>query len=47
MKRLSAYVNERFHRLVKAKAAEEGYTINDLIIELLRAWLKEKGIEVE
>jgi len=47
MKRLSAYVNEEFHRLVKAKAAEEGKTIKEVIVELLRAWLKERGIEVD
>lgn len=47
MKKLQAIVSDEFHRLVKVKVAEEGKTIKEVIVELLRAWLKERGIEVD
>lgn len=47
MKRLQAIVPEEFHRLVKVEATKDGKTVKELIVELLKQWLKEKGIEVD
>jgi len=47
MKRLQAVVSDEFHRLIKLKATEEDKTIKDVMLEALKMWLKERGIEVE
>jgi len=47
MRRLQAVVSDEFHRLVKVEAAQEDKTVTEVIVELLKEWLKEQGIEVE
>jgi len=46
-KQIRATVSEEFHRTVKVEATKEGQTIREVVVALLRAWLKERGIEVE
>jgi len=47
MKRLQAVVSDEFHRVVKVEATKEGQTIREVVVALLRAWLKERNIEVD
>lgn len=44
-KKIVAQVNEQLHRAVKMKAAREGKTITQVIIDLLREWLRESEQE--
>lgn len=47
MRKLQAVVPDEFHKAVKVEATKEGKTIKEVIVGLLRDWLKERGIEVE
>lgn len=46
-KEIRVYVPDDFHRKVNTQAADEGKTIKEVVVALLKTWLKEKGIEVE
>jgi len=46
-KEIRVSVSEEFHKTVKVQAAQEGKTIKAVVYGLLKAWLKEKGIEVD
>jgi len=46
-KEIRVYVPDELHTKVKAQAASEGKKIKDVVIAVLKGWLKEKGIEVE
>lgn len=46
-KQIRANVSDEFHKTVKIEAAREGTTIKELVISLLKAWLKERGIEAD
>ncbi len=39
MKRISVEVEEKFHRQVKIKAAQDGVRIADVVRDLLKGWL--------
>lgn len=40
MKRLVVDVDEKTHRKVKRKTADEGKTIREVILDLVNSWLK-------
>ncbi len=42
MKRISVEVEEKFHRQVKIKAAQDGVRIADVVRDLLKGWLAPK-----
>lgn len=47
MKQIRANVSDEFHRIVKVEATKEGKTIREVVVSLLKEWLKERGIEVD
>lgn len=44
-KQVVARVDEKLHRAIKAKAAREGKTMNEVMRELLKRWIEEKDDE--
>ena len=44
---IRAQIDPALHRAVKTEASREGKSIRQAVVEALRLWLKEKGIEVD
>jgi predicted HicB family RNase H-like nuclease len=42
MKQINARVSDKLHRAVKMKAAQEGKTMTEVIVTLLKKWLEEE-----